>query len=600
MAMVINSNIASLTAQRHLSNSRDGMEVAMERMASGSRINSSMDDAAGLAIANRMTSQVEGLNQAIRNANDAISLAQTAEATLDAHSDVLQRMRVLAVQAANDTYSTLDRKTLNNEIIQLKEELNRSVSKATFNGQKILDGTNMSFTFQIGHTSTDNVTVQLADMSGSKIGTQTWSTKETVTIPTGTVTTGTAFPKEADFYTINADVASANGSLSFTYGDTKYSVAYQAATQGGDSAQLNTLQALKAEVDKHADISLTILDENHFVITAAKGSTTHLKTGLIGGTTDGTAPITGSKIDLVDGSPVSIVQKEVDLYTLKESPAVASGKLMKFTYGGNDYTGTNMTNLVKAISDADNGIVATKLDEFHFTVTTTTALNTQMTKGTLHAQQSDDSYSAATGQTMDLAAGVANVTVSKDVFDFSTVEISNADRVSMTVNGKTYYQEFITDRDTTLNALGALVVNSDPAVTSKSVTGGVMTFEGGDFGTPTVNVETGVVKAKDSIDDILIIDSASAKAALAVVDSALEMMADFRSRMGAMSNRLYHSVDNLMNVSENTAAARSRIEDADFARESANLAKAQVLQQAGTAMLAQANASTKDIMTLLK
>ena len=594
MAMVINSNIASLTAQRHLSNSRDGMEVAMERMASGSRINSSMDDAAGLAIANRMTSQVEGLNQAIRNANDAISLAQTAEATLDAHSDVLQRMRVLAVQAANDTYSTLDRKTLNNEIIQLKEELNRSVSKATFNGQKILDGTNPSFTFKICHTSTDNVTVQLADMSGSMIGTQTWSTKETVTIPAGEPTSGTDFPKEADYYTINSDVAD-GGSLSFTYGDTKYTAAF-------DTSPTKTLDNLITKVNVNTEIDLVKLDANHFLVQATNGSTTHLKTGLVGGTTDGTTPITGSKVDLVDGSPVSIENKQVDIYTLSSSPA--TDKLIKFEFGDTPdvYTGKTMTALVENInaSSADSGISATRIDDFHFTLTTTKALNTQMSQGDLFVQAADNSYSAADGKYMKLVSGVADVTHGTDVFDFSTVEISTADRVSMTVNGNTYYQEFITDRDTTLNALGALVVNSEPSVISKSVKDGVITFEGGDFGTPTVNVETGVVKAKDSIDDILIIDSASAKAALAVVDSALEMMADFRSRMGAMSNRLYHSVDNLMNVSENTAAARSRIEDADFASESANLAKAQILQQAGTAMLAQANASTKDIMSLLK
>mgnify|MGYP003386967787 FL=1 len=223
-----------------------------------------------------------------------------------------------------------------------------------------------------------------------------------------------------------------------------------------------------------------------------------------------------------------------------------------------------------------------------------------MSQGTLKTETSLNTFTNSLASVQDIADGVANVTLKTNVYDFSNVEFSTADRVSMTVNGETYYQEFITDRDTTLNALGALVVNSEPAMTSKSVASGVITFEGGDFGTPTVNVETGVVTAKDSIDDILIIDSASAKSALAVVDSALEMMADFRSRMGAMSNRLYHSVDSLMNVSENTSAARSRIEDADFARESANLAKSQVLQQAGTAMLAQANASTKDILSLLK
>jgi len=153
------------------------MEKAMERMSSGTRINSSMDDAAGLAIGNRMTSQVEGLNQAIRNANDGISLAQTAEGALQSSSNILQRMRVLAVQAANDTYSTVDRKAINNEIVQLKEELNRGVSQASFNGSKILDGTNESFTFQVGHKSGDNVVVTLGNMSGGEIGTQVWDSK---------------------------------------------------------------------------------------------------------------------------------------------------------------------------------------------------------------------------------------------------------------------------------------------------------------------------------------------------------------------------------------------------------------------------------------
>ena len=177
MAMVINTNTASLTTQRHLSSSRGEMEVAMERMSSGSRVNSSMDDAAGLAIGNRMTSQVEGLNQAVRNANDGISLAQTAEGALGSSQNILQRMRVLAVQAANDTYSSVDRKAINNEIVQLKEELNRGVNQASFNGNKILNGTNASFTFQVGHMSGDNVVVTLGDMRGSMIGTQSWDPK---------------------------------------------------------------------------------------------------------------------------------------------------------------------------------------------------------------------------------------------------------------------------------------------------------------------------------------------------------------------------------------------------------------------------------------
>ena len=489
MAMVINSNIASLTSQRHLSHSRNDMETAMERMSSGSRINSSMDDAAGLAIANRMTSQVEGLNQAVRNANDAISLAQTAEATLDAHSDILQRMRVLAVQAANDTYSTLDRKTLNNEIVQLKEELNRSVTKATFNGQKILDGTNNSFTFQIGHTATDTVTVFLSDMRGSQIGTQTWADKAGVTAPTATTTASATANKEKDTFTLSAQVASG--------GDIAFSINGKVYTQNYDTSHEATMNALVAKIDADSAIDATYDNANptKLVIEATAASDTQMTAGVVGGTTDGTVAITATKAD-------------------------------------------------------------------------TTVGNT--------------------------------ATPAKSEFDFSSITLGVDDRVSLTVNGKTYHQEYVTDRDTTLNALGALVVNGEAGYAGKTVSAGKITFEGTALATPTVAVETGTVKAKDSIDDVIITDSTSAKAALSTIDSALEMMADFRSRMGAMSNRLYHSVDNLMNVSENTAAARSRIEDADFASESANLAKSQVLQQAGTAMLAQANASTKDILSLLK
>ncbi len=207
MAMVINTNTASLTTQRHLSSSRGEMEVAMERMSSGSRVNSSMDDAAGLAIGNRMTSQVEGLNQAVRNANDGISLAQTAEGALGSSQNILQRMRVLAVQAANDTYSSVDRKAINNEIVQLKEELNRGVNQASFNGNKILNGTNASFTFQVGHMSGDNVVVTLGDMRGSMIGTQSWdpkaSTHSTCDSSCGSGCCGTAATRQWTTYTVS-------------------------------------------------------------------------------------------------------------------------------------------------------------------------------------------------------------------------------------------------------------------------------------------------------------------------------------------------------------------------------------------------------------
>ncbi|MCP4929837.1 MAG: hypothetical protein GY918_12350, partial [Gammaproteobacteria bacterium] len=341
MALVINSNIASLTSQRHLSQTRNDMETAMERMSSGSRINSSMDDAAGLAIANRMTSQVEGLNQAIRNANDAISLAQTAEATLDAHSSILQRMRVLSVQAANDTYSALDRKTLNNEILQLKEELNRSVSKAMFNGQQILDGTNTSFTFQIGHTATDTVKVSLANMKGSEIGTQTWEGKLRDSTLTGIV---------------------------------------------DDVPLVNTLA---------------------FTMT-------------------GTTLVEDDKISVVVGANTYVQAFDTDLNTTLTA------------------LGTQLAAEATVASSAVvNGVLTLSGTGGNSAITAPTSFTVQ------------SSVVAATK--------VAQSATVKDThsYDFSSIAVVEGDRVSMTVGSNTYRQEFVTDRATTLQALGALVVNGE-------------------------------------------------------------------------------------------------------------------------------------------
>jgi flagellin len=425
----------------------------------------------------------------VRNANDGISLAQTAEGALQSSSNILQRMRVLAVQAANDTYSTVDRKAINNEIIQLKQELNRGVNQASFNGSKILDGTNASFTFQVGHKSGDNVVVTLGDMRGSEIGTRDWDPKAAVTAPvtaSAVAAVTTAVP-EIDTYTLGSPTS---GTLSFAYGGTTYSAAFNSTSE-------QTLIDLKTAIN------------------------------------DGAA-----------GSSVT----------------------------------ASTTSNDKLIITAD------------------VASATQMTKGTITG--------GSTITIADTAVGAA-LTGEQESYDFSSITLAQGDRVSLTIGTTTYTQEFTADQATTLSALGAKVVNGDASYVSKAVdTDGKLVFTGAAIGTAlaaaTTAVETSSVAAANSVDDILVTDAASAKAALAVVDSALEMMSDFRARLGASSNRMFITVDNLMSMSENTAAARSRIVDADFAAESASLAKSQILQKAGTAMLSQANASTQDILSLLK
>jgi flagellin len=479
-------------------------------MSSGSRVNSSMDDAAGLAIGNRMTSQVEGLNQAVRNANDGISLAQTAEGALGSSQNILQRMRVLAVQAANDTYSSVDRKAINNEIVQLKEELNRGVNQASFNGNKILNGTNASFTFQVGHMSGDNVVVTLGDMRGSMIGTQSWDPKaSTTTPPTVAVVTGAAGTAATATVTISGAAIKATDTMTMTVGAA--TLAHTFTTSG---------LTLTQNADEYVAAWNASSDANVSLFTASN---------------------TAGAITITQDIPTA-------------GALTVSGSVARV--GGS-------SDIAVAVA-------------------------------------------AAAGVT-----GVAAI-AEQESYDYSAITLVTGDRVSLTTGGKTYTQEFTTNQASTLSALGALVVNGDASYVSKTVdANGKLVFTGrgpeattalggSAMGAATTAVESSSVSEANSVDDILVTDATSAKAALAVIDSALDMMSDFRAVLGASSNRMFITVDNLMSMSENTAASRSRIVDADFAAESAKLAKSQVLQKAGTAMLSQANASTQDILSLLK
>ena len=182
MAMVITTNAASINAQRHLNTSRQDLEVAMERLSSGQRINSAADDSAGLAIRDKMTSQIQGLNQAVRNANDAISFMQTAEGALEETTNILHRMRSIAVQAVNDTNSSSDRTSLNNEISKLQAEITRISDTTTFNDKNLINGTMTDSQFQIGHKEGQTISVALNNMDATAIG-----TSSTVTVAVGSV-----------------------------------------------------------------------------------------------------------------------------------------------------------------------------------------------------------------------------------------------------------------------------------------------------------------------------------------------------------------------------------------------------------------------------
>ena len=416
MSMVIGTNVASITAQRHLASSRNDLENSMERLSSGNRINSAMDDAAGLAITSRMDSQINGLTQAVRNASDAISLSQTAEGALEESTAILQRMRDLAVQSVSDTNTATDRTAINTEVTQLKTELTRIGNTTTFNDQKLLDSSYSAMKFQIGHKNSETVSLTIGDMRSTALGTAT-------------------------------------------------AVTAVAAAAGSDAVAAGTVVATMAS------------------------------------TNDGTA-----------------------------STALVS--TMTFTAGA--VSGDAVTVGIGATGSLVSG-------NFTFTTTTTTAAD---------AAQAYVDGASATGFT--LARSGDTVTFTQD----TASAITNASTVSAT-------------QQTEAAAVArTLAVAAADAVTALS--------------NADVSTQSG------------------AATAILQIDSSIKMVDAERAKLGAFSNRLEHTVANLSSMVENTSAARSRIADADFAVESANLAKNQVLQQAGTAMLSQANASTQNVLSLLK
>ena len=386
MAMTINTNIASINAQRNLGLSGSSLSTSMQRLSSGLRVNSAKDDAAGLAISERMSTQVRGLTVAARNANDGISLAQTAEGALGKVGDMLQRMRDLAVQASNATNSKSDREALQAELVQLRDEVDRVAKTTTFNGAKLLEGSFSGGVFQVGANSGDNITVGgLGNMKVDSLGNSSYAT-------------GTA---------------SATG------------------------------------------ISATAAD-----ITIA---------------------ITGKQ-----------------------------GTVTTFTAVSSDPNLSNSEALGKTIA----------------------AVN---------------SKSADTGVTA-----------------------------------------FLSDDGTTIQFRATADAKGVATGVSATITGATATFTA---------ITTAEGKGIDKVD---ITTQATAWEALHRIDSAISKVSESRADLGAIQTRFEKSIENIESMNENLTAARGRIIDADFASETASLSRAQILQQAGTAMVAQANQLPQQVLSLLK
>jgi flagellin len=489
---VINTNIASLNAQRNLMTSQDSLSVSLQRLSSGLRINSARDDAAGLAISARMTAQINGLNQAARNANDGISLAQTGEGALSQMGDLVQRIRQLAVQSANGTNSASDRQAMNQEVNQLTSELNRFATSTQFNGLNLFDGTFTSTQYQVGANANQLISATSANFLTNTYGTYQEASAQSITAVSGA--TGGAV---AVYGVTNLTVNGGYGSGSYT----------TAATNSAKdiAAGINALSAtgVRASATTQFDLSLSVSSSYSLNVYGANA--------------------TATAISFTTGA------------------AANSAGLSAAVQAFNDKQAT--TGITAALNTAGTGITLTALDGSNITLDQTTAGS-----GTVAIAATTGT---AGGTGLGFASGAHAVTVA-----------------------------------------GAVTLDSDKsyAVVQSAASSGL-------FGTSAAGTVGASLQQVANLDLTTV---ANANLAIRIADSALTVINNQRAAFGALQNRFQATVANLHASVENVSAARSRIQDTDYAAETANLTRAQILQQAGTAMLAQANALPNQVLTLLK
>jgi flagellin len=495
MSLSINTNVTGLEAQKNLNVSQNALNKAMQRLSSGLRINSAKDDAAGLAISDRMTTQVRGLDQAVRNANDGISLAQTAEGALQESTTILQRMRELSVQSANDSNTDTDRVNIQKEVTQLQSELNRIASQTSFNGQKILDGTFLTKQFQIGAFANESISVSIGGAAATTLGAQATTSNANV---------GAALAAAAD-------VSAGNN------------VAAQNLVVNGAASSGNLAVSADAAA---SDIAALI---------------------------NGATGVTGVKAT----SQTSVVLG-----------GMAAGGTVQFTLSANNSAGT-----VGSAQTVSAAVTATDLTAL------AAAINT---------------VNPSTGITATLSANKQSITLSQA--SGYNINILNATNTGV-ADGATAF------------TVGGVNIIDDKAADGGNdsiVVGGQVSFSGNSSFNITTSAGTTVLSGASinsqlsSVAAINVSTQAGATSALNVIDNAIAFIDSTRSDLGAIQNRFESTISNLSNVSQNVSAARGRILDADFAAETALMTKNQILQQAGVAMLSQANQLPQTVLSLLK
>ena len=675
---VINTNIKSLVSQNAMTKNNRDLSVAMQQLSTGKRINSAKDDAAGLAISTRMEAQIRGLNMAIRNANDGISMMQTGEGAMNEVTDILQRMRELAVQSVNGTNNASDRAALNDEVQQLKSEIERIATTTEFNNQKLLDGSFKNKTLQIGDKANQSLSVGIDSIRIKDLGMggTEGSANAMVGARTnldavdagdimindqaiGAIVSGDDLEDVINNINNNVDNVTASGfnmviakqpGTGITT-DGQFDISVRAlgasvTTTYSISASTN-MSELVDNINKEAGavVQASMNDEGKLVLSNNTGATITVVdasgTGFDGGSgfsatsTDFKGFL---KLESDDGNPVRIdkgakgtnsdlavlgfrpttsgVGKTADAYTVTGNALTAAG--VTTAWGASDikingttiYSGEIATNSFEGKLNAINnfsdetGVIASAYLDMTATIT---AADIADEGGKTLMINGRSTAALATADTLaQIATKINAITTQTGITAEATdtgLRLTGSTIQTLTIGG-------------TASSLGSFTAGTTYAsIRLDSSTNSPISIELGDGETVAehgflesnvgaadfmVNAASLGVASGSSLTGLNISTDKAATAAMTTIDNAIQTVSDIRSKLGAIQNRLNSTMDNLANVVTNTEASRSRIQDTDYAKASSELARTQIIQQAATAMLAQANQDPQTVMQLLQ
>lgn len=640
MALTINTNIASLNAQRNLGKSQNDLNRSMQRLSSGLRINSAKDDAAGLAISDRMTSQIRGLNQAARNANDGISMAQTAEGALSETTNILQRMRELAIQAANDTNSASDRASLQAEVNQLKQEMTRIAETTTFNERNVLDGSLSDAQFQVGASANETISFSISSAKAVDLGDNALTSNNPVGIEAAITrsadTTAGNNVAAQDLTIVGArgtDVVKIENNNTANRIAELVNIASETTGVSADARTTATLSHLAA--DGTVSFELQGINGSPISISASVTTTDLGPLVLAINTQLGTTGVSAS----LSANKESITLTQSAGYDIKignYSHSAADGVLQSLRVTGNDGVGTDLVQ--SANTEAAATMTLSNLsaaDSFTFDLTgsvgaeTGISANITDTSDLTNLVDAINAETATTGVTAsftdisgtDKSSITLTDSTSGTVLDFDNFNTGTAGTTFdvSSGNGGAFVDHTAVTPAATTQLVGDSATGQDGAKVSTLGTAGDSTVIGGEItftSSGTYNVSSSMAAANgslfsgvadsvnasvlNSVDTIDISSVEGANLAIQIVDGAIGQIDSLRGNLGAIQNRFESTISNLQNVSENLSAARSRILDADIAMETSAMTKNNILQQAGVSILSQANTTPQLALQLLQ